>query len=92
MKFLQWLAVTTFASLGAAEPSKYFANRPIFTPPANTSVMYPRATELEDGTILATIGWRASPVKKPYFPVFESKDGGWTWKHISNITDKVYEN
>jgi hypothetical protein len=89
MKLLKWLAVSALASLGAAETPKYFSRRPILTPPAGTRVMYPRVTELEDGTILATIGFRGSSVAKPYFPIFESKDGGWTWKHISNLTDKV---
>ncbi|KAH8170072.1 BNR/Asp-box repeat domain protein [Sarocladium implicatum] len=67
-----------------------FANRIIYTPPDGTLLLYPRVTELSDGTILATIGWRGdSPADLPYFPVFASKDGGWTWKHISNITDQV---
>lgn len=58
-------------------------------PPKGTKVSYPRVTELEDGTILATISWRDPKANKPYFPVWESKDKGWTWKRISNITDDV---
>lgn len=69
-------------------PPKTFANRPIFTPPEGTRVSYPRVVELSDGTILATCSW-FNGVGKPYFPIYESKDGGWTWKHISNLTDEV---
>lgn len=67
-----------------------FANRIIYTPPEGTLLLYPRVTELSDGTILATIGWRGDPpADLPYFPVFASKDGGWSWENISNITDQV---
>jgi len=43
--------------------------------------------ELDDGTTLATTSF--SGHTPSYFPVFESKDGGATWKYISNLTDQV---
>jgi hypothetical protein len=48
--------------------------------------MYPRITELSDGTILATAGLNSTPA---VFPVFSSADGGATWEWISNLTDQV---
>ena len=41
------------------------------------------------GTLLAT--WENYSPEPPavYFPIFKSKNGGKTWKHISNVTDQV---
>jgi hypothetical protein len=50
-------------------------------------ITYPRYAELTDGTILATAS--LSGHSPNYFPVFESKDGGASWKYISNLTDQV---
>ena len=90
MHFLGWLTVSLSAGLtyAAAHP-KLFNNHVIFTPPQGTKVSYPRIVELSDGTILATIAWRDPKAPLPYFPIFQSKDNGWTWKHISNLTDQV---
>ncbi|KFY39502.1 hypothetical protein V494_03935 [Pseudogymnoascus sp. VKM F-4513 (FW-928)] len=71
------------------KPPKLFNNRVIFTPPQGTKASYPRTVELSDGTLLATISWRDPGSDLPYFPIFQSKDDGWTWKHISNLTDDV---
>jgi hypothetical protein len=102
MRFSTLLSLSSaigFATADALErrqgppPSGEFPNKLIYYPPNGTTVMYPRAAELSDGTILATIGWRGAPTTnnstKPYFPVFESKNGGWTWKQVSNLTDQV---
>ncbi|KAL2870575.1 uncharacterized protein BJX67DRAFT_377929 [Aspergillus lucknowensis] len=74
---------------GHHPPHAEFFNRPIFTPPQGTKASYPRAVELSDGTILATLSWSDPNTKLPYFPIFQSKDDGWTWEHISNLTDDV---
>jgi hypothetical protein len=90
MHFSSWLNAALSVGLGAALVScETFANRVIFTPTYGSRVSYPRVTELSDGTILATVGWRDPNATRPYFPVFESKDGGASWKHISNLTDQV---
>jgi hypothetical protein len=76
------------ASVAAqAEPFGFFVNNTIYQPTGNQSVTYPRFTELEDGTILATTSF-SGPVP-PYFPIFSSSDGGATWEHISDLTDQV---
>lgn len=69
------------------QPWGYFNNNTIYQPTGNESVTYPRYVELESGTILATTSLIGhSP---GYFPVFESKDGGASWKYVSNLTDQV---
>jgi len=65
----------------------YFANNTIYQPKGNESVTYPRFVELRDGTIIATTSF--SGPRPGYFPVFESKDGGATWKYISKLQDQV---
>jgi hypothetical protein len=95
MRLLSWLTAALTAGLVSptvATSHKTFANRPIFTPPNGTRVSYPRVVELSDGTILATISWRNPNASQPYFPIYASKDGGWAWKHISNLTDQVNGN
>lgn len=69
------------------EPWSFFVNNTIYQPTGNQSVTYPRFTELQDGTILATTSF-SGPIP-PYFPIFESKDGGANWTHISDLTDQV---
>lgn len=71
----------------APEPFGFFVNNTIYQPTGNQSVTYPRFTELQDGTILATTSF-SGPVP-PYFPIFESKDGGASWEYISDLTDQV---
>ncbi|KFY24411.1 hypothetical protein V493_05250 [Pseudogymnoascus sp. VKM F-4281 (FW-2241)] len=94
MHLLGWLSGSLFAGLAYATAShphhpEFFNNRVIFTPPHGTKASYPRIVELSDGTLLATISWRNPKAALPYFPIFQSKDDGWTWKHISNLTDDV---
>jgi hypothetical protein len=69
-----------------------FSDKVIFVPPTNYTdprVLYARTVELSDGTLLAT--WENySPEPPPvYFPIFESKDSGVSWKMISKVTDQV---
>ena len=94
MQLLHWVSVALAASSTAVEAKKgkcekEFSNRPIFTPPEGSRASYPRVVELTDGTILATVSWRDPDVDLAYFSIYESKDHGWTWKHISNVTDDV---
>ena len=94
MHLFHWLSVALVAgatSVAAKKDKceKEFSNRPIFTPPSGSRVSYPRVVELTDGTILATVSWRDPNATLAYFPIYESKDHGWTWKHISNVTDDV---
>jgi hypothetical protein len=94
MQLSSWVVVALTASLRgvwgkSCENPEYFSNRPIFTPPEGSKASYPRVVELTDGTILATVSWRDPNVSQAYFPIYESKDHGWTWTHISNVTDDV---
>jgi len=69
------------------KPFGFFVNNTIYQPTVNQSVFYPRFAELRDGTILATTSLLG--VTPGYFPIFESKNGGASWKYISNLTDQV---
>jgi hypothetical protein len=69
------------------EPFGFFVNNTIYQPSDRESVTYPRFTELEDGTLLATTS--LSGHSPGFFPIFESKDGGASWEWISNVTDTV---
>jgi len=69
-----------------------FTKKTIFAPPSNYTdprVLYPRTVELSDGTLLAT--WENYSPEPPtvYFPIYESKDSGVSWKMISKVTDQV---
>ncbi|KAF4853385.1 hypothetical protein CGCSCA4_v002511 [Colletotrichum siamense] len=69
------------------QPFGFFDNNVIYQPEDGKSALYPRFVELEDGTLLVTSS--LSGYSAPFFPVFESKDGGASWSWISNITDQV---
>ncbi|KAH7033664.1 Sialidase [Microdochium trichocladiopsis] len=72
---------------GKPKPWGFFTNNTIYQTTGSEAITYPRYAELEDSTILATASLMGhSP---GYFPVFESKDGGASWKYISNLTDQV---
>jgi hypothetical protein len=73
----------------APQPFSFFVNNTILTTSGGFSASYPRYTELDDGTILATTagGGGTSPGT---FPIFESKDGGASWKHISDLHDTQF--
>jgi hypothetical protein len=69
------------------KPWGFFTNNTIYQTTGDEAITYPRFVELTDGTIIATASLIGhSP---GYFPVFESKNGGATWKYISNLTDQV---
>lgn len=66
-------------------PFGFFVNNTIYQPVGKESVTYPRFAELKDGRILATVSMSGrSPA---VFPIFESKDGGASWEHISDVAD-----
>jgi hypothetical protein len=65
----------------------FFVNNTIYQPTGNESLTYPRYTELQDGSILATASLNGHSPN--YFPVFISENGGATWEHISDIHDTV---
>lgn len=81
-------ACSTGAPYYKPQPWGYFVNNTIYTPIGNESITYPRHVELQDGTILATASLRGrrSPAA---LPIFESKDGGASWKWISDVEDQV---
>src|SRR5688572_24072650 len=94
MQLLNWVSVAVVAGATAVAAKKgkcekEFSNRVIFTPPEGSRASYPRVVELSDGTILATVSWRDPNAALAYFPIYESKDHGWSWTHISNVTDDV---
>jgi hypothetical protein len=70
------------------QPYGHFINNTIYTPIANESITYPRHVELADGTLLATGSLRGRRTPSA-FPIFQSKDGGATWRWISDVEDKV---
>ena len=69
-----------------------FDNRVIFTPEANFTdprVLYARALELSDGTLLST--WENYSPEPPavHFPIYESRDHGASWEEVSQVHDEV---
>ncbi|KAH7120862.1 hypothetical protein B0J11DRAFT_50903 [Dendryphion nanum] len=69
-----------------------FSNRVVFTPPSNYTdprVLYARTAQLPSGDILAT--WENYSPEPPlvWFPIFRSKDNGYTWNEISRVQDTV---
>jgi len=89
---LQVLAFWPGLSAGLASELPTFNKKTIFSPPSNYTdprVLYPRTVELSDGTLLAT--WENYSPEPPivYFPIYESKDSGVSWKMISKVTDQV---
>ncbi|KAK1969134.1 neuraminidase [Colletotrichum sublineola] len=73
------------ASSPPASAFGFFVNNTIHQPSGNESFLYPRYTELQDGTILATA--TLTGYSPSFLPIFESKDGGASWEWISNVTD-----
>ncbi|EMD62738.1 hypothetical protein GGP41_003549 [Bipolaris sorokiniana] len=69
------------------KPWGFFVNNTIYQTTGRESITYPRYTELRDGTIIATASLSGNSPN--YFPIFESKDGGATWKHVSDLRDTV---
>jgi hypothetical protein len=70
------------------QPFSTFNHNIIYAPAeANGRMSYPRHTELQDGTLLVASSYFG--LNPAAFPIFESKDGGVSWKWISNMTDQV---
>lgn len=91
MSFLRLLYIfpLAYASLATATPA-VFSNRTIFTPPSNYTdprVLYARSVQLPNGDLLAT--WENySPEPPPvYFPIYRSRDNGYSWTEISRVQD-----
>lgn len=77
-----------------ALPTSTFSNKVIFSPPSNAGwtdprVLYARAIQLSDGSLLST--WENYSPEPPlvYFPIFKSTDGGVSWTEIGKIEDQV---
>ncbi|KAH6841318.1 hypothetical protein B0T12DRAFT_517810 [Alternaria alternata] len=71
----------------APQPWGFFTNNTIYQTSGDEGITYPRYTELQDGTIIATAS--LSGHNPNYFPIFESKDGGASWEHVSDLHDTV---
>ncbi|ORX39590.1 Sialidase [Kockovaella imperatae] len=84
---LSLTSVALAAPTTGATPWGYFTNNTIMTTSGNASVSYPRFTELQNGSILATTAYRGP--QPPYFPIFRSDDGGASWEHVSDLRDQV---
>lgn len=69
-------------------PFGFFVNNTILaTAGTNSSVDYPRYTQLPDGTIYATTAF--SGPHPSYFPIFRSTDGGASWDRMTDLRDQV---
>jgi hypothetical protein len=91
---LSLISIASAAPSNAKTPST-FAQREVFTPPADATnwtdpkVLYARSAQLKDGSLIAT--WENYSPEPPqvYFPIYHSKDGGYTWKERSRVQDQV---
>ncbi|KAF4964579.1 hypothetical protein FSARC_7485 [Fusarium sarcochroum] len=77
-----------------ALPTSTFSNNVIFSPPSNAGwtdprVLYARAIQLSDGSLLST--WENYSPEPPlvYFPIYRSTDGGVKWTQVGKVEDKV---
>jgi hypothetical protein len=84
-------SLATYIAFAAAQsgpaPFGFFVNNTILKTSGNYSCTYPRSVELSNGSILATTSY--SGPSPSYFPIFQSDDGGASWRWISNLTDQV---
>jgi hypothetical protein len=90
---LSLISVASAAPSNAKTPST-FAQREVFTPPADGNytdprVLYARSAQLKDGSLIAT--WENYSPEPPlvYFPIYHSSDNGYTWKERSRVHDQV---
>lgn len=85
--------LSTLLSLGVSlATAQTFDNNVIFVPEANYTdprVLYARALQLSDGTLLST--WENYSPEPPIvsFPIYKSVDGGQNWEEISRVRDEV---
>jgi hypothetical protein len=80
------------SALPQSKAPETFSRRVIFTPPSNYTdprTLYARSAQFDDGTLLATWENYSPEPPKVYFPIYESKDGGYTWKELSRVQDTV---
>jgi len=70
------------------KPYSFFVNNPIYTPGGKNPSRIPVIVEIQNGTILATVSLRGrrSPAA---LPIFESKDGGASWKWVTDFENQV---
>ncbi|TPX18592.1 uncharacterized protein E0L32_002449 [Thyridium curvatum] len=96
MHIFKLLPIGALVALALASPEQrkcrprpwgFFTNNTIYQPTGRESLTYPRYTQLEDGTILATAS--LSGHTPAYFPIFSSQDGGASWEHVSDLHDTV---
>jgi hypothetical protein len=94
VKMLLSTLFLSLASVVSAFPQQSapttFNQRVVFTPPSNYNdprVLYARSAQLADGTLLATWENYSPEPPKVYFPIYQSKDGGYTWKELSRVQD-----
>jgi hypothetical protein len=82
--------VSVVSALPQQSAPSTFSQRVIFTPPSNYTdprVLYARSAQLADGTLLATWENYSPEPPKVYFPIYQSKDGGYSWKELSRVQD-----
>jgi hypothetical protein len=82
--------VSVVSALPQQSAPSTFAQRVIYTPPSNYNdprVLYARSAQLADGTLLATWENYSPEPPKVYFPIYQSKDGGYTWEELSRVQD-----
>ncbi|EME80756.1 glycoside hydrolase family 93 protein [Pseudocercospora fijiensis CIRAD86] len=85
-------ALSSPAPIGDDGPTDpLISNVTVFQPPANYTVprtLYARTLQYHDGTLLAT--WENYGPNNntfPYFPIYQSTDGGATWSERSRVED-----
>ena len=79
-------------------PAPIFSDVTVFSPPANYTIprtLYARTLELKvkcarEGVLLATWeNYGPNNDTNPYFPIYQSLDGGLTWSERSRVYDQV---
>jgi|GEM_PF-561448 len=89
-------AVIALGSIGASASAQTSAPTTVFAPSGSgyeaPGTLYPREITLHhngdaNGTILAT--WENYTTTTPYFPVYQSTNGGTSWTSLSRVTDTV---
>jgi hypothetical protein len=103
--FSRFLALASFSTLTTAVPSKFqtipsplYSNITVFNPPADYTVprtLYARTLELKvkcgkAGVLLSTWeNYGPNNDTNPYFPIYQSLDGGLSWSERSRVHDQV---
>jgi hypothetical protein len=82
--------VSVVSALPQQSAPSTFSQRVIYTPPSDYNdpqTLYARSAQLADGTLLAT--WENYSPEPPmvYFPIYQSKDGGYSWTELSRVQD-----